>query len=108
MGLFTRLIDAGGDASAGWRGRHGRTLLGAAAYGKNEKMVLALLKAGTADDVDVVFNGAKGELALHVAASQGAKAAAIALIRGGANPNRRDGKRQSPLHFAAHAGQRLF
>ncbi|CAM9503878.1 unnamed protein product [Pylaiella littoralis] len=108
MELVTRLIDAGADESAGWRGFHGRTLLGAAAHGKNEKMVLAFLEAGAADGVDVVFNGAKGESALHVAASQGAKAAAIPLIRGGENPNRQDGKSQTPLHLAAHAGQHVM
>ncbi|CAM9168238.1 unnamed protein product [Ectocarpus sp. 13 AM-2016] len=31
LDLFTRLMDAGADGSAGWRGRHGRTLLVAAA-----------------------------------------------------------------------------
>lgn len=38
--LFTRLMDAGADGSAGWRGANGRTLLSAAAYGKNESRLL--------------------------------------------------------------------
>ena len=46
MDLFTRLMDAGADGSAGWWGCHGRTLLGAAAESKGEKMVRILLQAG--------------------------------------------------------------
>lgn len=40
MDIFTRLMDAGAYGSAGWRGCDGRTLLGAAAFGKkkNEKI----------------------------------------------------------------------
>ena len=40
-------MDAGADGGPGWRGCHGRTLLGAAAYGKQQSVVLALLKTVT-------------------------------------------------------------
>ncbi|CAN0015329.1 unnamed protein product [Ectocarpus sp. 12 AP-2014] len=59
LDLFTRLMDAGASGEAGWRGCHGRTLLGAAAYGKSEKMVRALLAAGAKSDVNVLFLGVK-------------------------------------------------
>lgn len=58
--LFTTLMDAGADGSAGWRGCHGRTLLGAAAYGRSDEMVLALLKSGAKDDMTVQFGGHSG------------------------------------------------
>ncbi|CAN0550377.1 unnamed protein product, partial [Ectocarpus sp. 12 AP-2014] len=45
-------MDAGADGSAGWPGRHGRTLLGAAACGQGDQMVRALLEAGATDDVN--------------------------------------------------------
>ncbi|CAN0370032.1 unnamed protein product [Ectocarpus sp. 12 AP-2014] len=65
-----RLLDAGADGSAGWRGCGGRTLLDAAACGKNEDMVRTLLlKAGAIEDINVRF-GDRRESALHVAAVQ--------------------------------------
>ncbi len=103
MDLFTRLMDAGADGSAGWRGCHGRTLLGAAAFGKKEPMVIALLEAGAKPDVDVKF-GASGKTALHVAAAQGAKGACTSLMLAGANPNMLDKAKHSPLHVAASEG----
>ncbi|CAM9936054.1 unnamed protein product [Pylaiella littoralis] len=44
--LFTRLMDTGAGGNTGWRGCCGQTLLGSAAGGGSEEMVLALLKAG--------------------------------------------------------------
>ncbi|CAM9326452.1 unnamed protein product [Pylaiella littoralis] len=69
--LFTRLMDAGADGSAGWQGCSGRTLLGAAAHSGSEQMVLALLKARAKPDLNIRF-GAEEQSALHVAAAQGA------------------------------------
>ncbi|CAM9401675.1 unnamed protein product, partial [Ectocarpus fasciculatus] len=107
LDLFTRLMDAGADGSAGWRGCRGRTLLGAAACGnESEVMVKALLTGGAKSDVNVLF-GAKHESALHVAAARGAEAASELLMMAGADPNLRDGKTaasSSPLHVAAEAG----
>ncbi|CAN0377810.1 unnamed protein product [Ectocarpus sp. 13 AM-2016] len=96
-------MDAGANGEAGWRGCHGRTLLGAAACGKNEKMVRDLLSAGARRDVNVLF-GAKREAALHVAAARGAEKASKALMIAGADPNVRDSGGSSPLHLAAKAG----
>lgn len=92
MDLFTRLMDAGANGSAGWRGCRGRTLLGAAARGRNEKMVFELVKAGAAPDIDVVFDdydtgrGARGVSALYTAAFWGADAVAKALLIARADP----------------------
>ncbi|CAN0533316.1 unnamed protein product, partial [Ectocarpus sp. 8 AP-2014] len=103
LDLFTRLMDAGADGEAGWRGCHGRTLLGAAACGKNEKMVRALLRAGARSDVNVLF-GAKRESTLHVAAARGAEKASKAPMIAGADPNLVNLGEFSPLHLATQAG----
>ena len=103
MDLFTRLMDAGADCRAGWRGCRGRTLLGAAAYGNEEEMVLTLLEAGSKPDVDVKF-GANWETALHVAAALGSKTSCTSLMLAGADPNLLDISKYSPLHLAALAG----
>ncbi|CAN0434075.1 unnamed protein product [Ectocarpus sp. 12 AP-2014] len=103
MDLFTRLMDAGADGRAGWRGYRGRTLLGAAAYGKNEEMVQRLLKAGATEDVNVRF-GDRFELALHVAAGRDAQHVSGTLLIAGADPNLLDGIGRSPLHVAAEEG----
>ncbi|CAN0415791.1 unnamed protein product, partial [Ectocarpus fasciculatus] len=93
-------MDAGANGEAGWRGCHGRTLLGAAAFGKSDQMVRALLEAGAKDDVHVLFGG-KRESALHVAAARGVEDSCRALMIAGADPNLRDRKQRSPLHLAA-------
>ncbi|CAM9823173.1 unnamed protein product, partial [Ectocarpus sp. 12 AP-2014] len=83
LGLFTRLMDAGASAEAGWRGCDGRTLLGAAACSKSKKIVRSLLTAGAKSDVNVLF-GAKRESALHLAAARGAEEASKVLMIAGA------------------------
>ncbi|CAN0311942.1 unnamed protein product, partial [Ectocarpus sp. 6 AP-2014] len=103
LDLFTRLMDAGANTEAGWRGCHGRTLLGAAAFGRSEKMIRTLLTAGATDDVNVLFGG-ESESALHVAAARGADDTCRALMIAGADPNLRDRRQRSPLHVAAEAG----
>ena len=107
MDLFTRLMDAGADGRAGWRGCNGRTLLGAAAFApyesKSEIMVQALLNAGAKPDVNKRF-GPKGRTALHMAAYQGAKSTSEALIVAGADPNILDLTRYSALHLATTLG----
>ena len=101
--LFARLMGAGADGSADWRGCNGRTLLGAAVHGESEEMVKAMLKAGGKDEVDVKF-GVKQESALHVAVAQGAERSSKALLLAGADPNLLNGDMESPLHIAAAAG----
>ena len=112
MDLFTRLMDAGADGSAGWRGCHGRTLLGAAARGQSEEMVLALLDAGAKPDVNVLYNdnssgvGDDGVSALYMATLFGAEASAKALLIAGADPKISDsGAGLTPLHLAARDGR---
>ena len=101
--LFTRLMGAGADGSAGWRGCHGRTLLGAASYGKSLSIVLTLLRMGVEDDLDFKF-GARRESALHVAVRVGAQKVSNALMLAGADPNLLNGDKESPLHLAAEKG----
>eukprot|EP00752_Nemacystus_decipiens_P010666 g9497.t1 len=118
MDLFTRLLDAGADGGPGWRGCYGRTLLGAAAYGKDENIVLSLLKTGASAEVNVLFNEENpshaydpGEdeergptSALLLAAKQGADGASRALMMAGADPNQLGVDDESPLHVAAQLG----
>ena len=104
MDLFTRLMDAGADGNAGYRGCNGRTLLGAAAYGKSDEMMLALLKAGAKEDVNVKFNPPQDQSALHAAAYFAAEKACSVLLLAGANPNALDVHKQGPLHLAALYG----
>ncbi|CAM9886111.1 unnamed protein product [Ectocarpus sp. 8 AP-2014] len=96
-------MDAGANGKVGWRGCHGRTLLGAAAFGRSEKMVRTLLTAGATDDVNVLFGG-NSLSALHVAAAGGGDDSCRALMIAGADPNVRDRGQRSPLHLAAGAG----
>lgn len=108
MDLFTRLMDAGADGSAGWQGCHGRTLLGAAARGKNEKIVLALLKAGAKDDLGAVFNEPRyfcyHMSALYTAVCWGAEVVVKTLLIAGADVTLPDSNGLAPLHVAAEEG----
>ncbi len=114
--LFTRLMDAGADGSAGWRGCHGRTLLIAAAQGKGDKMVRRLLTAGAKPEVNFLSEMENaylydedtcGESALHVAANVGAEAVSRILLHAGADPNLPDSEEQTPLHMAARGGHHV-
>lgn len=107
MELFARLMDAGTDGSAGCRGCHERTLLGAAAAGsKDGRMTSALVHAGATPDVNVLFgeratfNRTGCESALHVAANRGSELTSKALLSAGAFTNTLD-HNLSPLHRAA-------
>ncbi|CAM9278550.1 unnamed protein product [Scytosiphon promiscuus] len=100
--LFTRLIAAGADSSAGWRGCHGRTLVGAAAHGENERIVAYLLRKGR-EDVNTTFGNSRRS-PLHAAAARGAQKVSKLLLHAGANPNQADNQRRTPLHLAAEAG----
>ncbi|CAN0060198.1 unnamed protein product, partial [Scytosiphon promiscuus] len=103
--LVARLIGAGANGGVGWRGCGGRTLLGAAAQGSSEGVVLALLNAGAGPEVNLMFsNGHIQEAALHVAAKLGADLVSKALMGAGADPNLADSTGRRPLYLAAKAG----
>ena len=104
LDLVDRLLEAGANGSAGWRGCRGRTLLDAAAVGGNGEVVSALVRAGAGADVNVV-SVSSGRSALYTATFLGHEAAAVKLILAGANVNFQDpvGKR-GVLHKAAGNG----
>lgn len=102
--LVDRLLRAGANGSAGWRGCRGRTLLDAAALGGNGDVVSALLRAGCGPDVNVVSVSPRRS-ALHVSAVCGHEAAARKLMLAGAEVNHEDATDKcGPLHVAAAGG----
>lgn len=102
--LVDRLLKAGANGSAGWRGCRGRTLLDAAALGGNGDVVSALLRAGCGPDVNVVSVSSKRS-ALHLSAVCGHEAAARKLLLAGAEVNHEDAADKcGPLHVAAFGG----
>ena len=99
--LVTRLLEAGANGGAGWRGCRGRTLLDAAALGGNPDVVTALLRAGCRPDVKVVSMASRRS-ALHVSVVCGHKAASRRLVLAGADVNYTDpADHCGPLHVAA-------
>ena len=100
LDLFDRLLRAGANGSAGWRGCRGRTLLDAAALGGNSDLLAALIRAGAGPDVNVVSVSSRRS-ALYTATFCGHEAAARQLIRAGADVNFEDpGEKRSVLHKA--------
>ena len=84
LDLFNALIAAGADGSAGYRGCHGRTLFDAAATGGSADVVSALLVTGAQADINVASASSKMS-SLYLATARGHGAAAIRLIRAGAD-----------------------
>lgn len=101
--LVNTLLEAGATGTPGLRGCRGRTLLDAAAEGGNEKVVLALLRAGARPDVSV-RSGSKRRSALHRAALRGHESAARVLMMAGADVASLDSDKRGPLHLAVRAG----
>lgn len=89
LDLVEKLLRAGANGSAGWRGCRGRTLLDAAALGGNADVVSALLCAGAHADVNVV-SAVSRRSALYEATACGHEAVARRLILAGADVNFRD------------------
>ncbi|CAM9770479.1 unnamed protein product [Scytosiphon promiscuus] len=108
LGLVNKLIEAGADGSAGWKGCNGRTLLHAAASGGDEGVISSLLRQGSQPDVNVLPSPG-GISALYEATICGHEAAARLLILAGADvdfSNPEDG--QTLLNAAICCGhQRL-
>ena len=103
--LFNKLLGAGANGSAGWRGCHGRTLLDAAVFGGNEGVVSGLLLAGAQPDVNVV-SLSLGKSALYMATVLGHGAVAKSLIVAGADVNFEDPVHQRSVLYAAVDGGR--
>ncbi|CAN0545577.1 unnamed protein product, partial [Ectocarpus sp. 12 AP-2014] len=89
LSLVERLLRAGADAGAGWRGCRGRTLLDAAALGGNADVMPALIRGGAGADVNKVTVSSRRS-ALYTATCCGHEAAAKRLILAGADVNFRD------------------
>ncbi|CAN0579808.1 unnamed protein product [Ectocarpus sp. 12 AP-2014] len=89
VGLVERMLEAGTDGGAGWRGCRGRTMLDAAALGGNADVVTKLLGSGCAPDVKVVSVSSRRS-ALHLAVVCGHEAAARTLMIAGADMHRVD------------------
>ena len=99
LGLFNKLLEAGANGGAGWRGCDGRTLLDAAALGGNKDVVSGLLRAGAQPDVNVV-SVSSGRSALWTATVIGHEAVGIRLIVAGANVNFEDPVDLSLIHIS--------
>lgn len=96
LGLVNRLLRAGANGRAGWRGCRGRTLLDAAALGGSSEVVSALVRAGAGADVNVV-SVSSGRSALYAATFLGHEACARQLILAGAETGFRDPVEQSTV-----------
>ena len=101
--LVKKLLRAGADGSAGWKGCDGKTLLHAAAEGGDGLVVTALIRAGAGSDVNAKTPGT-GHTPLHLATCGGKGAAAKTLIMAGADVNILDNNKISPLHLAIKGG----
>eukprot|EP00752_Nemacystus_decipiens_P002389 g2255.t1 len=100
--LVQKLLKAGADGSAGWKGCHGKTLLHAATEGGDGKVMSALMRAGA--EADMEAPASRGRTPLHLAAFRGKQAAAGALTMAGANVNSLDANNDTPLHLAIERG----
>ena len=101
--LVGKLMKAGVDGSAGWKGCEGKSLLHAAAEGGNEQVMSALITVGAKSDINTTAP-ANGRTPLHVAARGGKVAAAKMLMMAGADVNIVDANNEGPLHLAVMAG----
>ncbi|CAN0407004.1 unnamed protein product, partial [Ectocarpus fasciculatus] len=73
--------------------------------GGSERVVAALLGAGSGPDVNQRTQAGNKECPLHIAAKLGHSEVAAALVRAGADVNSRDRNDWAPLHLAARFGQ---
>ncbi|CAM9169936.1 unnamed protein product [Ectocarpus sp. 8 AP-2014] len=101
--LVDKLLGAGANVGAGWRGCHGKTLLHAAAEGGNVHVITSLRRAGAWGDMKEKSLDT-GHTPLDVAVIGGKEAAAKALIMAGADVNTLDATNDGPLHLAIKGG----
>eukprot|EP00903_Cladosiphon_okamuranus_P008515 g8179.t1 len=105
LDLFSKLLGAGADASAGWRGdvnsrlTYGTTTLHVAAESDQAGAVHALIEAGA----DIETDGEKTPLSEAI--FRNSPSAMLALFEHGANVNARDKHDWTPLHFACFEPQ---
>ena len=104
LDLFNKLLGAGADGSAGWRGCRNRTLLDAAAVGGNEDVVSSLLRVGAQPDVKVVSTSSKRS-ALYTATMLGHESIARLLMVAGADVNFQDPIDKRPILLEAFRGE---
>lgn len=101
--LVKKLIKAGADRRACWRGCRGMTLVHASAAAGGSQQGGALLQAEAGSD-----NNTKNQFAgcspLHICIAGGKEAAAKKLIMAGADVNVLDRKDDAPLHMAIEGG----
>lgn len=79
--------------------------LHSAAKGGSERVVAALLGAGSGPDVNQRTQAGNRECPLHIAAKLGYSGVVAGLVRAGADVNSRDRNGWAPLHLAARFGQ---
>ncbi|CAM9875521.1 unnamed protein product, partial [Ectocarpus fasciculatus] len=100
--LVDKLLGAGANGGAGWRGCHGKTLLHAAAEGGNVQVMTRLLSTA-GEDIKAKAPDT-GQTPLDLAVVGGKEAAAEALIMAGADVNVLDAANGGPLHLAIRGG----
>ncbi|CAB1108018.1 unnamed protein product [Ectocarpus sp. CCAP 1310/34] len=104
LDLVNKLLKAGADGEAGWRGCGDRTLLDAALSGGNAGVMSALLQAGCGPDANVLAPST-GRSVLYQSILSNQKAVARELILAGADVNIKDrAEKAGPLLAAVRAG----
>ncbi|CAM9529822.1 unnamed protein product [Ectocarpus sp. 6 AP-2014] len=98
--LVEKLLKVGANASAGWRGCGGRTLMHAGAEGGSEQVISMLTRAGAGKYINDRAP-VSGLTPLHLAVSGGKLAATKVLMLAGADVNRLDADGVAPLHLAS-------
>ncbi|CAN0236872.1 unnamed protein product [Scytosiphon promiscuus] len=100
--LVSRLLSAGANGSAGWRGCHAKTLLHAGAEGGNETVMETLIwKCGEDKNTRAYKDGSTP---LHYAVRSGKQAIVKMLVMARVDVNIRDGNGDGPLHLAINNG----
>ncbi|CAM9452242.1 unnamed protein product [Ectocarpus sp. 12 AP-2014] len=101
--LVDKLLGAGANGGAGWRGCHGKTLLHAAAEGGNVHVITRFSTALAGGDMNAKTRDT-GHSPLDLAVIGGKRAAAEALIMAGVCVNTLNATNDGPLHLAIKGG----
>ena len=104
-GLVDKLLGAGANGKAGWKGCDARSLLYAAALGGSKRVVSSLLRAGAQPDVNVLSSAPSSRSPLYQAVLSDHEAAARLLVMAGADVNFEDPEdKRTVLHEAIWSG----